>query len=243
MLAHNEIDRGDLDDSDTRALLISNVPPADSLRTSLARSALDVHYSRPGQQAIAAAVQSRPHILLVDCRSNEADALQLCKTLRSQAAVSSALLVVITRDEREDLRAHAFDAGADDCFAEPATSRELWGRLDVVRRRIKKDEPSEVLRYADLELDLRRHKVRRDGALIWLSSLQMRLLKFLMENPAVVFTRQELLEAVWDDKKLDEGTVTVAVVRLRRSLSSTGRPNLIRQVRGFGYALDADFEK
>jgi two-component system phosphate regulon response regulator PhoB len=71
----------------------------------------------------------------------------------------------------------------------------------------------------------------------------MRLLKFLMENPAVVFSRQELLEAVWGDKALDEGTVTVGMVRLRRALNSTGRPNLLRQVRGFGYALDADTDR
>ncbi|MBA2466920.1 MAG: winged helix-turn-helix domain-containing protein [Sphingomonas sp.] len=100
-----------------------------------------------------------------------------------------------------------------------------------------------MLRYADLELDLRGHKVRRAGSIIWLSTLQLRLLTFLMENPAVVFTRQELLEAVWGDTTLDEGAVTVGVVRLRRALSSTGRPNLIRQVRGFGYALDADFDR
>lgn len=244
MFAHSEIDRADLDDSDTRALLISNVSSADSLRAGLERSGLDIHYSQTGPQAIAAAVQARPQLMLVDCRSNETDVLELCRNLRSVSELASALLIVITREEdREDLRVRALDAGADDCFAEPPTSRELLHRLDVVKRRIKKDIPGEVLRYADVELDLRRHKLRRAGTLIWLSSLQIRLLKFLMENPAVVFTRQELLEAVWGDKKLDEGTVTVGVVRLRRALNSTGRPNLIRQVRGFGYALDADFEK
>lgn len=241
MLAHSEIGRRDFSEADIRALFISSGSPADSLRIDLERS-LDLHFCRPGAEAVAAAIQERPQMLLVDCRTDEAKALQLCSTLRSLDELASAFLIVITRDDREDLRIRAFEAGADDCFAEPPTGRELWSRLDAVRRRIKKDVPGETLRYADVELDLRRHKVRRDGAAIGLSSLQMRLLKYLMENPAVVFTRQELLEAVWGDRKLDEGAVTVGVVRLRRALNSTGRPNLIRQVRGIGYALDSDLD-
>ncbi len=242
MLAHSEIGRRDFSDADTRALLISDVSPADRLRINLERSALDLHFCRPGAAAVAAAIHERPQLLLVDCRTDERTGLQLCSTLRSLDELSAAFLIVITSDDREELRISAFEAGADDCFVEPPTGRELWSRLDSVQRRIRKDASSEILKYADVELDLRRHKVRRGGAPISLSSLQMRLLKYLMENPAIVFTRQELLDAVWGDKKLDEGAVTVGVVRLRRALNSTGLPNLIRQVRGIGYALDADLE-
>jgi two-component system phosphate regulon response regulator PhoB len=240
MLAHGET-RRDFSEADIRALFISSVSPADRLRVDLDRS-LDLNSCRPGAEAVAAAIHQRPQMLLVDCRTDESKGLQLCSTLRSLDELASAFLIVITLDDREDLRIRAFEAGADDCFAQPLTGRELRSRLDSVRRRIRQDLPSEVLTYADIELDLRRHKVRRGGSAIALSSLQMRLLKYLMENPAVVFTRQELLEAVWRDKKLDEGAVTVGVVRLRRALNSTGRPNLIRQVRGIGYALDAELD-
>ncbi len=190
MLAHSEIGHRAFSEADTRTLLISDVSPADPLRINLERSALDLHSCRAGAQAVAAAVQERPQLLLVDSRADEAMALRLCSTLRSLDELASAFLIVITCDDREDLRIKAFEAGADDCFAEPATSRELWSRLDAVKRRIRKDAPSEILRYADVELDLRRHKVRRAGASISLSSLQMRLLKYLMENPAVVFRRR-----------------------------------------------------
>ncbi|MDQ3479525.1 MAG: response regulator transcription factor [Pseudomonadota bacterium] len=242
MLAHSEVGRGDFGDADTRALLISDVSPADPLRINLEHSALDLHFCSPGAQAVAAAVQERPQLLLVDCREDEGAGLQLCSALRSIDELALAFVIVITRDDREELRIKAFQAGADDCFAEPKTGRELGSRLEAAKRRIRKDVSSEILKYADVELDLRRHKVRRAGTSIGLSSLQMRLLKYLMENPAVVFTRQELLEAVWGDKKLDDGAVTVGVVRLRRALNSTGLPNLIRQVRGIGYALDADLD-
>lgn len=242
MLAQGEIDRAE-SSLHTRAMLISAVSSADPLRVGLEHSAFDVHYSRPGPHAVASALQAVPQVVLVDGRTNEADAITLCKNIRSMPQLASALLVVVTRDEGDDLRSQALAAGADECFAEPPTSAELRRCLEAVKRRIQDATPRDVLRYADLELDLRRHRVRRDGAVIWLSALQMRLSKFLMENPAVVFTRQELLESVWGDRKLDEGTVTVGIVRLRRALNSTGRPNLLRQVRGFGYALDADFDR
>jgi two-component system phosphate regulon response regulator PhoB len=242
MLAQGEIDRAE-SQPHTRAMLISTVSSADPLRVGLEHSAFDVRHSRPGPHALAAAVQARPQAVLVDGRTNEADALLLCKSLRSMPELASALLIIINREDRDDLRAQAIEAGADEWFAEPSTSAELRRSLEAVKRRINEATPRGILRYADLELDLKRHRVRRDSAVIWLSSLQMRLLKFLMENPAVVFSRQELLEAVWGDKALDEGTVTVGMVRLRRALNSTGRPNLLRQVRGFGYALDADTDR
>ncbi len=83
MLAHSEIGRRDFSDADTRALLISDVSPADRLRINLERSALDLHFCRPGAAAVAAAIHERPQLLLVDCRTDERTGLQLCSTLRS----------------------------------------------------------------------------------------------------------------------------------------------------------------
>ncbi len=80
MLAHSEIGRREYSDADTRALLISDVSPADPLRINLERSALDLHFCRPGAAAVAAAIQERPQLLLIDCRTNEHTGLQLCST-------------------------------------------------------------------------------------------------------------------------------------------------------------------
>lgn len=243
MFAQCEIGRETADEAETQALLISDVPATDSLKSNLEGSPLHVSHSPLGIEAIAAAVQARPQVLLVDGRHETQSALQICSRLRSQSELASAFLVVVTREDREYLRIQAFDAGADECFAEPATRRELWSRLEAVKRRIKNDVRHEVIRYADLELDLRRHKLHRGGRPINLSTAQMRLLRYLMEHPGVVFTRRELLEEVWRDSKLDEGAVTVGIVRLRRALNSTGGPDLIRQVRGIGYALECDLAK
>lgn len=242
MLARSEVGRETAGRAETQALLISNAPPTDSLKSNLEGSSLEIHHSPLGAEAVAAAVRRRPSILLFDARNDPQSALQLCSRLRTQAEIASAFLVVVLRHDHEYLRIQAFDAGADECFAEPPTQRELWSRIEGVKRRIRNDARNEVISYADLELDLRRHKVRRSGRVIELSTAQMRLLRYLMEHPGVVFTRQQLLEAVWRDNSLDEGAVTVGVVRLRRALKSTGGPDLIRQVRGIGYSLDADLD-
>lgn len=243
MLARSEVGRWALDEAETQALLISDAGPSDTLRQNLGGSPLDVRETPLGPEAITVAVQSRPPVLLVDGRHEHHKALQLCSALRSRVEIGSAFIIVILRDNGEHMRIEAFDAGADECFAEPTARRELWSRLEAVKRRIRNDVASDVIRYADVELDLRRHKVRRSGRAIDLSTAQMRLLRFLMEHPGVVFTRRELLETVWRDSSLDEGAVTVGVVRLRRALKSTGGPDLIRQVRGIGYSLDADLDR
>lgn len=97
-----------------------------------------------------------------------------------------------------------------------------------------------ILRYADVEFDLGRLKVRRNGRFVRLSTMQMRLLRHFLENPEVVFSRKELLEAVWSGEGLTEGAVTACVVRMRSALDSAGEPSLIRSIQGVGYALDAD---
>lgn len=98
----------------------------------------------------------------------------------------------------------------------------------------------EVLRYADVEFDIGRLKVRRNGRYIRLSTMQMRLLRYLLEHPEVVFSRKELLDAVWGGEKLTEGAVTACMMRVRSALDAAGGPTLIRSIAGVGYALDLD---
>ncbi|HYI43223.1 MAG TPA: winged helix-turn-helix domain-containing protein [Sphingomicrobium sp.] len=241
-MAQREVGRATSNEAETEALLVSDAPAGDSLTGNLEGSPFTVRHQPLGPEAITAAVQARPSVVLIDGRQEMQKALQVCSALRSRAEIGPAFIIIILRDDREQTRVDSFEAGADECFAEPASRRELWFRLEAIKRRMRNDVSGEVIRYADVELDLRRHRVRRSGQLIDLSTAQMRLLRYLMEHPGVVFTRQELLEAVWRDSTLDEGAVTVGVVRLRRALKSTGGADLIRQVRGIGYSLDADLD-
>ena len=100
-----------------------------------------------------------------------------------------------------------------------------------------------VLRYADIELDLNRFKVRRNGKFVPLSAMQIRLLRHFLENPEIVFTRKELLQSVWQNDEIDDGAVTACVSRMRSALNAVGGPDLIRSVSRIGYALDAEAGK
>jgi two-component system phosphate regulon response regulator PhoB len=95
------------------------------------------------------------------------------------------------------------------------------------------------LRYADVEMDVGRYKVRRNGCSLNLSTMQFKLLRYLMENPTIVFSRQQLLADVWHMEGVEEGAVSASIARLRRALNAHGG-ELIKSVLGVGYALDCE---
>src|SRR5439155_18885966 len=99
----------------------------------------------------------------------------------------------------------------------------------------------EQLAYADIEMDVEAHRVRRAGIPVQLGPTEFRLLRHFMENPGRVFSRERLLDSVWShDSDIDARTVDVHVRRLRKALNESGLPDVIRTVRSAGYSLDAD---
>ena len=133
------------------------------------------------------------------------------------------------------------DTGADDYVAKPFSMSELIARVRAVLRRTgPPTAPDELLRYADIEMDLAAHRVRRDGDEIHLGPTEFRLLRHFMEHPQRVFSRERLLDAVWGrDVYVEPRTVDVHIRRLRKALNDGARTDLIRTVRSAGYALDA----
>jgi two-component system phosphate regulon response regulator PhoB len=108
-------------------------------------------------------------------------------------------------------------------------------------RRVRPALAGEQLVYADLEMDVTRHRVRRDGRAVSLGPTEFRLLKHFLEHPARVFSREQLLDSVWShDPDIDARTVDVHVRRLRQALNDGGRADLIRTVRSAGYSLDSE---
>ena len=223
-----------------RVLIVSNSADRGKLATFLDEMGFDVQSTRIGAAAIMVAVETRPDLLIVDCRSNEPAGVQFCLSLRAESAIAGVPFLVMTTPEQEQCRVEALGAGAHDCLIDPITSGESLQRLRSVKRRLEHEEDGDVLSYGDVELNIRKQKVKRNGHLIPLTVLQMKLLRFLMEHPEKVFTREDLLDSVWGTHEVDEGAVTVCIVRLRRALNAHG-PDLIRLVPGSGYALDADF--
>ena len=114
-------------------------------------------------------------------------------------------------------------------------------RVGAVLRRMRPALAGELLEYADLEMDVDSHRVRRAGRPVALGPTEFRLLRHLMERPGRVFSRERLLDAVWPhDSSIDARTVDVHVRRLRKALNEGSQPDVIRTVRSAGYALDAE---
>ena len=143
------------------------------------------------------------------------------------------------RGEESD-RIRGLDAGADDYMVKPFSPSELIARIRAVLRRLRPALSEKVLSFSDLTMDMVGHQVSRGGIQLHLSPTEFSLLRYLMEHPKRVFSREQLLDAVWGhDIYVELRTVDVHVRRLRTGLNPTGKSSeIIRTVRATGYALD-----
>src|SRR4029453_9443789 len=165
--------------------------------------------------------------------------IEVCRRLRRTPGTASVPIIMITGRDEESDRIRGLETGADDYVTKPFSPRELIARIGAVLRRARPVMESEELRFADVEMDLARHRVRRSGRNFALWPTDFRLLRPLMEHPRRVFSRERLLDVVWGrDKEIEIRTVDVHVRRLRQALGISGKPELIRTVRQAGYALD-----
>jgi two-component system phosphate regulon response regulator PhoB len=149
-------------------------------------------------------------------------------------------MMLTARGEESD-RIRGFETGADDYVTKPFSPRELVARVGAVLRRVRPALAGEQLSYADVEMDVVTHRVRRGGRQVALGPTEFRLLKHFLEHPGRVFSRERLLDAVWShDPDIDARTVDVHVRRLRQALNGDHHPNIIRTVRSAGYSLDSE---
>lgn len=173
-------------------------------------------------------------MICIDARGAEARAVGRLALLQSLPQFEQSRIVALCSHGVRAERLFLLCNGFTDCVSSIAELESLVRRSGVAAER------SGRLRYGDLELDTQQYKVWRSGRLIGLPALQFRLLQFLMSNPTKVFSRAELLEQVWHSNRTNEGAVVACMARLRRALSCPGMPELIRNARGGGYALDCD---
>ncbi|MBT5494151.1 MAG: DNA-binding response regulator, partial [Alphaproteobacteria bacterium] len=144
------------------------------------------------------------------------------------------------RGEEED-RVRGLESGADDYMVKPYSLNEMIARVQAVLRRSHPEIAAEALQYSDIRMDLSRHRVSRNDPAIHLGPTEFRLLRVLMERPGRVFSREQLLDRAWGrDVYVESRTVDVHIRRLRKALNIQGFKDIIRTVRGAGYAIDED---
>ncbi len=192
-----------------------------------------------GEEALLLAQESPPDIVILDWMIEGVSGIEVCRRLRRREATANVPIIMLTARGEESDRIRGLETGADDYVTKPFSPRELVARVGAVLRRVRPALAGERLAYADVEMDVAAHRVRRGGEPIELGPTEFRLLRYLLEHPGRVFTRERLIGAVWsEDSDIDARTVDVHVRRLRKALNASGRADLIRTVRSAGYSLD-----
>ena len=210
------------------------------LRYNLERAGFDVVVARDGEAALAAVRDEAPDLVLLDWMLPLMSGIEVCRQLRRQTVTANLPIILLTARGEEGDRVRGLDAGADDYVAKPFSPTELVARIRAVLRRIRPALADEALSYADIVMDLVGHRVTRGGQPVHLGPTEFRLLRHFMEHPGRVFSREQLLDAVWGREVYVEArTVDVHIRRLRIALNGDDRTDLIRTVRATGYALDA----
>ena len=204
------------------------------------REEFDVVRTADGEEALLLAEESPPDIVILDWMIEGISGIEVCRRLRRREATANVPIIMLTARGEESDRIRGLETGADDYVTKPFSPRELVARVGAVLRRVRPALAGERLAYADIEMDVAAHRVRRGGEAVALGPTEFRLLRHLLEHPGRVFSRERLIGAVWSqDSDIDARTVDVHVRRLRKALNQGGRPDLIRTVRSAGYSLDA----
>jgi two-component system phosphate regulon response regulator PhoB len=209
------------------------------LRYNLEQSGYRVSVATNGEEALTSVADDRPDLVLLDWMLPLMSGLEVCRQLRRQPTTSNIPIIMLTARGEEGDRIRGLDAGADDYVSKPFSPSELVARIRAVLRRIRPALADEVLEYADIAMDLVQHRVLRSGKPVHLGPTEFRLLRHLMEHPGRVFSREQLLDAVWGrDVYVEARTVDVHIRRLRVALNGEEHADVIRTVRAAGYALD-----
>ncbi len=205
------------------------------------RADYDVTRTGDGEEALILVDEVKPDVILLDWMIEGISGIEVCRRLRRRPSSANVPIIMLTARGEEGDRIRGYETGADDYVTKPFSPRELVARVGAVLRRVRPALASEQLAYADIEMDVAAHRVRRDGQQVALGPTEFRLLRHFLEHPGRVFSRERLLDVVWAHNA-DVGlrTVDVHVRRLRQALNAGGGEDLFRTVRGSGYALDSE---
>lgn len=207
------------------------------LTFSLERAGFDVVPAETAEQALELLDGPSPALVIIDWMLPGMSGVELARRLRRDALTRELPLLMLTARGEEADKLKSFDAGIDDYMTKPFSPRELIARIKALLRRSGEPEDG-VLALGRLTLDTRGHQVAVGEERVHMGPTEFRLLELLMRNPERAFDRSQLLDRVWGrNVYVEERTVDVHVLRLRRALSPFGMEKSVETVRGVGYRL------
>lgn len=212
---------------------------SDIIKFNLVKEGFEVETAFDGQEGLYKAEQTNPDLILLDVMLPLLDGFQVCKKIRETSMVP---ILMLTAKEEEVDKVLGLELGADDYITKPFGMRELVARIKANIRRTdaldhSKTEPEDIQGFGNLEIDMNRYEVRKNGIPLELTLREFELLKYLAEKENKVFSREQLLEEVWGYEYYgDIRTVDVTVRRLREKLEDdSSDPKYILTKRGIGY--------
>ncbi len=211
------------------------------LQYNLEKEGYAVAVARDGEEGLMLVDERMPDMVILDWMLPKVSGIEVCRRLRSRAETRNIPLLLLTARGEETDRIRGLDTGADDYVTKPFSMSELSARIRAVLRRIRPGLADDRVRHGDITVDRVAHRVKRGGREVHLGPTEFRLLDYLMQHPGRVFSREQLLDAVWgSDVYVEARTVDVHVGRLRKALNREAEADPIRTVRSAGYSLDLE---
>jgi len=211
------------------------------LHYNLDKEGYRVSVAADGEEALTQVNEQLPDLIVLDWMLPKVSGIEVCRRLRGRADTRNVPIIMLTARSEESDRIRGLDTGADDYLVKPFSMTELTARIRAVLRRIRPGLAEDRTRQGDLVIDRVSHRVKRGAREIHLGPTEFRLLDYLMQHPGRVFSREQLLDAVWgSDVYVEARTVDVHVGRLRKAINIEAEVDPIRTVRSAGYALDVE---
>ncbi len=211
------------------------------LSYNLEKEGYQVAVAADGEEGLMLVDERQPDLIVLDWMLPKVSGIEVCRRLRNRPETRNVPIIMLTARGEESDRIRGLDTGADDYITKPFSMTELTARIRAVLRRIRPGLAEDRIRHGDIVIDRVAHRVKREGREIHLGPTEFRLLDYLMQHPGRVFSREQLLDAVWgSDVYVEARTVDVHIGRLRKALNLTEEADPIRTVRSAGYALDLD---
>lgn len=214
------------------------------IQLNLEAAGYDVHAFMSSTAVMTQALRDRPSLFLLDVMLPGTDGFDLCRQIRQSEALSKTPIIFLTARTDESDRVRGLELGGDDYITKPFSPRELVARVRTVLRTIRETPPPEVIRIGDLEIDASSMTVRVEARTVLTTVREFRLLEYLAAHRGRVFTRDQLLDAVWKETAfVTPRSVDVYVRRLREKIETDPRhPRYLKTVRGIGYRLESPKE-
>lgn len=193
------------------------------------------------EQARNALARQPPDLILLDWMLPGISGVDFARRLKRDATTRDIPIILVTAKGDEEDKVKGLDSGADDYVTKPFATRELLARVRALLRRTRAPVEPEIIEVGGIRLDDRTHRVMIDDQPLELSPTEFRLMHFFVSHPERVYTRTQLLDAVWGEGAyIEERTVDVHIRRLRKILARHGKDRLIQTVRSFGYRFSTD---